>query len=128
VAAGQSSRELVSQFQVVVTVAPGQRAGDVRAAVDEELERLRTDGPAEDELERGRARAESAFVYRLQSLGGSGGKADQLNSYNVFRGGPDYFDADLARYLSASRDSVHDVVRRFIDPARAIELTVVPRA
>jgi zinc protease len=28
VAAGQSSRELVSQFQVVVTVAPGQRAGD----------------------------------------------------------------------------------------------------
>ena len=83
---------------------------------------------AEDELERGRARAESAFVYRLQSLGGSGGKADQLNSYNVFRGGPDYFDADLARYLSASRDSVHDAVRRFIDPARAIELTVVPRA
>jgi len=128
VAAGQSSRELVSQFQVVVTVAPGQRAGEVRAAIDEELDRLRTDGPTEDELERGRARAESAFVYRLQSLGGSGGKADQLNSYNVFRGGPDYFDADLARYLSASRDSVHDAVRRFIDPARAIELTVVPRA
>jgi zinc protease len=119
VAAAQSSRELVSQFQVVVTI---------RAAIDEELERLRTDGPAEDELERGRARAESAFVYRLQSLGGSGGKADQLNSYNTFRGRPDYFDADLARYLSASRDSVRDAVRRFIDPARAIELTVVPRA
>jgi zinc protease len=128
VAAAQASRELVSQFQIVVTVAPGQRPSEVRAAIDEELERLRTDGPAGDELERGRARAESAFVYRLQSLGGSGGKADQLNSYNTFRGRPDYFDADLARYLSASRDSVRDAVRRFIDPARAIELTVVPRA
>jgi zinc protease len=128
VAAAQSSRELVGQFQVVATVAPGQRAADVRAVIDEELERLRADGPDEDELERGRARAESAFVYRLQSLGGSGGKADQLNSYNVFQGRPDCFDADLARYLSASRNSVRDAVRKFIDPARAIELTVVPRA
>jgi zinc protease len=128
VAAAQSSRELVGQFQIVATVAPGQRASEVRAAIDEELERLRADGPTEDELERGRARSESAFVYRLQSLGGSGGKADQLNSYNVFRGQPDYFDADLARYLSASLVSVRDAVRRFIDPSRAVELTVVPRA
>jgi zinc protease len=128
VAAAQSSRELVSQFQVVVTVAPGQQPAEVRAAIDDELSRLRADGPTDDELERGRARAESAFVYRLQSLGGSGGKSDQLNSYNVFRGRPDYFDVDLGRYLSASHDSVRDAVRRFVDPARAIELTVVPRA
>jgi zinc protease len=128
VAAAQSSRELVSHFQVVVTIAPGQGLDEVRTAIAEEIERLRTDGPADDELERGRARAEAAFVFRLQSLGGFGGKADQLNAYNVLRGQPDSFDADLARYLSATRDSVRDAMRRFIDPARALELTVVPKS
>ena len=62
----------------------------------------RASGPTDDELERGRAQAEAAFVYRLQSLGGFGGKADQLNAYNIYRGAPDCFDADLARYLSAT--------------------------
>jgi zinc protease len=125
--AAQSSRELVGHFQVVVTLAPGQGVDAVRAAVAEEIERLRTDGPGVDELERGRARAEAAFVFRLQSLGGFGGKADQLNAYNVLRGQPDLFDADLARYLSATRESVRDAMRQFIDPARAVELMVVPK-
>ena len=128
VVAAQSSRELLGHFQVVLTLAPGQAVDAVRAAVAEEIERLRADGPDADELDRGRARAEAAFVFRLQSLGGFGGKADQLNAYNVLRGQPDCFDADLARYLSATRESVRDAMRQFIDPARAVELMVVPRA
>ena len=126
VAAAQSSRELVSAFQVLITAAPGQSLDDLRTIVMEEIDRLRADGPDEAELERGRARAESAFVYRLQSLGGFGGKADQLNAYNVYRGQPDNFDADLSRYLSATRESVRDAVRRYIDPLKAVELVVAP--
>jgi len=126
VVAAQSSRELVSLFQVVATAAPGVSADGLRAAIAEEIVRLQNDGPTEDELERGRARAEAGFLYRLQSLGGFGGKAGQLNAYNVYRGQPDSFDVDLARYLAATRDSVRDAVRRWIDPARATEVLVVP--
>jgi zinc protease len=79
-----------------------------------------------DELERGRAQAEAAFVYRLQSLGGFGGRSDQLNAYNVYRGQPDYFDADLQRYLRASRDGLQHAVARWLDPDRAVALSVVP--
>jgi len=125
VVAAQSSRELVSLFQVVATAAPGVGADEVRAAITEEIVRLQNDGPTEDELERGGARAEAGFLYRLQSLGGFGGKAGQLNAYNVYRGQPDSFDADLARYLAATRDSVRDAVRRWIDPALATEVLVV---
>ena len=80
----------------------------------------------EDELERGRAQAEAAFVFRLQSLGGFGGKADQLNAYNVYRRDPDYFDADLQRYLNASRDGLRSATERWIDPDQALALSVVP--
>jgi len=125
VVAGQSSRELVSLFQVVATAAPGVGADEVRAAITEEIVRLQDEGPTEDEIERGRARAEAGFLYRLQSLGGFGGKAGQLNAYNVYRGQPDSFDADLARYLTATRESVRDAARRWLDPGRATEVLVV---
>ena len=49
-------------------------------------------------MERCHAQAEAHFVYRLQTVGGFGGKSDQLNAYNVFLGDPGYFDRDLDRY------------------------------
>ena len=56
----------------------------------------RRTGPTADELERGLAQTEAQFIYRLQTIGGFGGKADQLNAYNVFAGDPGYFDRDRA--------------------------------
>ena len=41
----------------------------------------------------------------MQTIGGFGGKSDQLNAYNVFRGDPGYFAADRARYDSATTRS-----------------------
>jgi len=125
-AASQSSRELVSTFQIVATAAPGQSLQTLRAAIVEEIERLRHAGPDEAELERGRAQAEAAFIYRVQSLGGTGGKADQLNAYNVYQGRPDGFDADLSRYLNATPASVRDTLAQWIDPDRATVLSVLP--
>ena len=42
-------------------------------------------GPLADEMERAAAQVEAHFMYRLQTVGGFGGKSDQLNAYNVFR-------------------------------------------
>ena len=125
-AASQSSRELVSTFQVVATAAPGQSLETLRTAIVEEIDRLRQSGPDESDLARGRAQAEAAFVYRVQSIGGTGGRADQLNAYNVYQGRPDGFDADLSRYLNATPDRVREAVSRWIDPDRATILSVLP--
>ena len=48
----------------------------------------RREGPTDDELERGRVQAEAQFMFRLQTVGGFGGKSDQLNAYNMFLGDP----------------------------------------
>jgi zinc protease len=126
-AASQSSRELASTFQIVATAAPGRSLEEVDAAIRAELGGAIDRGVSEDELERGRAQAEAAFVYRLQSLGGFGGRSDQLNAYNVYRGDPDYFEADLWRYLAATREGLRDAAARWLDPGRAVALSVVPR-
>lgn len=125
-AAGQTSRELGGTFQIIASAAPGYTLSDLERAIHEELAKLADRGPTDDEVERGRAQATAAFVFRLQSLGGFGGKADQLNAYNVYRQSPDYFDADLQRYLSASSGSLRDNVARWLDPSRAVSLSVVP--
>jgi len=127
VSAAQNSREMAGYTQVVATAAPGHSLGELEDAVIEEIRRLATDGPTEDEMERGRAQAESQFIFRLQTVGGFGGKSDQLNAYNVFKGDPSYFDRDLARYRSVSPASMRDAVARYLNPAARVTLSVVPR-
>ena len=124
--AAQGSRELGGIFQVVTTAAPGRPLDEILAIVAEELRRLAADGPTPNELDRGRRQAEAAFVYRLQTLGGFGGRADQLNAYNVYRGTPDYFEADLQRYLDVTAEDLAAAAGR-LDPEAAVRLSVVQR-
>jgi zinc protease len=126
VAAFQNSRELASFFQVIVTAAPGHTLAEIERVVDDEVAALAAIGPTEDELERSLAQAEAQFVYRLQTVGGFGGKSDQLNAYNVFLGEPGYFARDLARYREASPASIGAYARQRLQTEGRVTLAVVP--
>ena len=67
----------------------------------EEIARLAAEGPTDDEIERGRVQAEAQFMFRLQTVGGFGGKSDQLNAYNMFLGDPDYLRPRSRSAISA---------------------------
>ena len=84
VSASQNSREIGGYLQLAATAAPGHTLGELERAILEEIGRLGAGGPTDDEIERGRVQAEAQFVFRLQTVGGFGGKSDQLNAYNVF--------------------------------------------
>ncbi|OFV91284.1 MAG: hypothetical protein A3G76_06880 [Acidobacteria bacterium RIFCSPLOWO2_12_FULL_65_11] len=127
VSAVQSSREIVSYLQVSATAAPGHTLGEIERAILEEIARLGRDGPSDDEIERGRVQVEAQFMFRLQSVGGFGGKSDQLNAYNVLVGDPAYFDRDLARYHAVTKASLQQSVTRYVDPGRRVTLSIVPR-
>ena len=127
VSAAQNSREMAGYAQVTATAAPGHTLGELENVILDELVRLASDGPSDDEMDRGRVQAEAQFVYRLQTVGGFGGKSDQLNAYNVFLGDPDYFDRDLARYHTVSRQSLQQTMAKYLDPARRVTLSIVPR-
>ena len=126
VAAFQNSRELAGFFQVIATASPGYSLSEVEAAIDDEIARVAAEGPTVDEVERSIAQAEAQFVYRLQTVGGFGGKSDQLNAYNMFLGDPGYFDRDLARYRSASASSLQAATARFLAESPRVTLSVVP--
>ncbi|MEZ5289276.1 MAG: pitrilysin family protein [Vicinamibacterales bacterium] len=127
VSAFQHSREMSGVFQVVATAAAGVSLSELAPAVDEALDSLANDGLDAAELERAQAQAESQFVYRLQSIGGFGGKADQLNAYNIYRRQPGFFDEDLDRYRRATGPAVAAAVGRHLAGRPRAVLSVVPQ-
>jgi zinc protease len=127
VAAAQGSRELESFFLIVVTAAPGHGLDAILDEIDRELGRVTAGGPSAEEMERSVAQAEAHFMYRLQTVGGFGGKSDQLNAYNVLRGTPGYFAADLERYRAATAAMLRDAAERHLVLDRRVALSVVPR-
>ena len=126
VAASQNSREIGSFFQIIATAAPGHTLDELERAIAVEISRLVDHGPSDIEMERCRAQAEAQFVYRLQTVGGFGGKGDQLNAYNVFLGQPGYFDRDLERYRGATARSLQRAAAECLRPERRVVLSVVP--
>lgn len=127
VSASQNSREMASFLQVAATATPGRTLVEIERALDDEIARLASDGPTDPEIERTRVQAEAQFIFRLQTVGGFGGKSDQLNAYNVFVGDPGYFNRDLGRYIRATRVSVREAVALHLASARRVALSIVPR-
>jgi zinc protease len=110
----------------VATASPGHSLSEIDAVISDEIARLQAEGPTEAEMERAAAQAEAHFVLRLASVGGFGGKSDQLNAYQVFLGDPGHFERDLARYVAASADTLRTTAAGWLPPGARVALSVVP--
>jgi zinc protease len=127
VMAFQNSREVGGFWQVVASAAPGHSLEELDDAIAAELATLFAEGPTADEMERAHAQVEAQFVYRLQTLGGFGGKADQLNAYSVFLNDPGYFERDLERYERITSEQLHRAANRYLSKDNRLALSVVPQ-
>jgi zinc protease len=126
IAASQNSREIGGYFQIVATAAPGRTLAELERAISQVLATLTDGGPTALEMERCQAQAEANFIYRLQTVGGFGGKGDQLNAYNVYVGDPGFFATDLARYRKVTPEAMQRASRTWLRPEARIILSVVP--
>ena len=70
--------------------------------------------------------AETHFMQRLQTVGGFGGKSDQLNAYNTFLGRADYFAEDLSRYERVTPASLQRTTAQYLGNSRRVVMSIVP--
>ena len=127
VSAYQHSREMGGLFQIACTAAAGVALTELHTAILSAVAELSGEGPTALEMERGLAQTEAQFIYRLQTIGGFGGKGDQLNAYNVFTGDPDYFSRDRQRYLDVTSKGAAAAVTKWLRHAPSVSLSVVPK-
>jgi zinc protease len=121
VSAYQYNLTLGSVFGIEATARQGHTAAELEQVISAELDKFRREGPSAQEIERARNAIETQIVGGLETLGGFGGVADRLNAYNHYLGDPGYLSRDIARYRSATPDSV----RKFAETQLATGSRVV---
>ncbi len=126
VAVTQQSLILGSIFEIQATARPGVKPEDLEKAINTEVDAMRTGGPTTAELVRARNVIESRIIAGLETLGGFGGVADRLNSYNHYLGTADFLAADIGRYENASIESVQAFAQGQLNTKQRVVVYGVP--
>ena len=121
------SAEIAGQFVVQITAAEGHNLDEIEEALEAELAKLRTEPPTEEEIARIKNHVEASHYRQLSRIGGFGGRADQLNHFNIMGGDPDMVNTSLDRYLAVQREDVIRVSETLFDH-RQVRLRVMPEA
>jgi len=112
--AGQRSSQIAGAFDIVLTPRPGVAPIDLENAALDVLRDMLETGVTQEELDRIKTQISSEFVRGMENIGGFGGLADRINSYQHYLGRPDGFRADLQRYLDLTTDDVVAAGRRHL--------------
>jgi zinc protease len=113
-------------FQITITAARGHTLDEIRPLVSDILGQMRQQGPTAEEVERAVRNIIAGRLRTVERIGGFGGKADQLNNYEIFLGDPGYLPKDIARYRAVTPRSAQAFAKQFLVPMDHIELDVVP--
>jgi zinc protease len=122
----QDPKKFGSEFYLVANARPGVTLSQLEKVIQEEIDKLKNEAPSVRELQRVINKLESSFLRQMESSGGFGGKANQLNHYYYYTGNPDYFNEDLQRYKAISASDISAAASRYLkDDARLI-MSIVP--
>src|SRR5687767_2566168 len=121
--ANNGAQEIAGRFQIVATARPGKTLEELESAINAEIERIKKEGPTQEEVDRSYNATEAGFIFGIQTVAG---KNDQLNRYATFIGKPGYFQQDLARARGVTPDDVKRVANTYLIEHR-LKASVLPR-
>ncbi|KRD73471.1 pitrilysin family protein [Lysobacter sp. Root983] len=106
--------EISGTFFITTTVKEGVDSAKVEKIVDEELQRLLTQGPTAEELDQAKTAIRADFVRGIERIGGFGGKSDVLAECAVYSGKPDCYREELETLLAATPESVRAAGQKWL--------------
>ena len=125
VSAGSSESRGPGLFNVVGMMQPGKSAADLEAAIDTEIEKLKTGPIADWEIEKARTGARSGFV---NSVGSSLQRAVLLSQYAMFYDKPDLINTRAESIAKVTAADVQRVARRYLVKTGRTVVTTGPKA
>ncbi|WP_242913002.1 M16 family metallopeptidase [Brevundimonas pishanensis] len=111
VSASNQAFQRVGMFSYSATVKPGQDHEAVAKRIDEEFQRLMTEGPTQDEIDRVVTQTVSR---RIQGLEQTNGKASTLAEGQLYANDPDYYKTELQRLAAVTPQQVRDAMQRWL--------------
>jgi zinc protease len=107
-------KEIAGQFYIDVTAKPGQDLKKIEQIIDEELNKIISEGPTEKELERVKTQYFSRFIRGSERIGGFGGKSDILASNMTYGGSPDYYKTTLQQISEATVSGIKNTAVKWL--------------
>jgi zinc protease len=106
-----------------VTARPGISAETLEAEVVREIDRMRTEGVTDDEVQRAVALLETALVSSLQS---AGDRADKLSMFATYLGDPGLVNEQMECYQRVTAAQVSELAREMLGEDNRASLVYVP--
>ncbi|HET7784775.1 MAG TPA: pitrilysin family protein [Myxococcales bacterium] len=122
------SMQLGGLIELSATVQAGHDPAEVLAALTDEVKRLRDGPPSTDELERAKRNHKAGLFAQLENVGGFGGKADQLNYYEMWARDPGAFTSQLEAALAVTPEQVQKVAQDYMKDEQRVVITVLPES
>jgi len=117
--------EIAGDFLIDITASSPSSFQKIKNEAYRAIDNLNSNHPNNYEIERVKNRIEMQYARQMANIGGFGGKANKLNSFNVYTGDPEQINTDLQRYLEVSESDVKRVIEKYIS-SRNIEMSVLP--
>ena len=120
---GVDERRGPSALYIFALPKPGEEANTIRDQIFEEIRRIATDGPTEDEMEKLRnslcndaVRGRQSTMYRAQ----------RLAEFALYDSDPHLLDSELDQYLSITAEDIRLAVARHLDVENRVVLDILP--
>ncbi len=117
-------QEISGEFHIIATANPGTSIEDIYSDIQESLRHISDMPPSDEEMKKAHNRIVMYHISQLEKIGGFGGKADQLNHFNVMAGDPSLIENDVERYTKVSAQDVSKAAQLLND--NFVGLTVKP--
>jgi predicted Zn-dependent peptidase len=122
---GMGERRGPSTLYIFAIPKPGHTTSAIRATITEEIERLATEGPTSEEMEKLRNTLLNDAVRSRQS---TLFRAQRLAEFALYDGDPSLVNKEIERYLAVTPEEIRDAVRRYLLTDNHSVMEVVPAA
>jgi zinc protease len=125
VSAGSGESRGPGLFTIVGMTQPGRSVADLEAAIDQEIEKIKTGPIADWEIEKARTGARSGFV---NSVGSSLQRAVLLSQYAMFYDKPDLLNTRAESIAKITAADVQRVAKQYLVKTGRTVVVTVPKA
>ena len=125
VSAGSGENRGPGLFNVIAIAPPGRAVADLEAAIDEEIEKVKTGPIADWEMEKARTGARSGFV---NSVGSSLQRAVLLSQYAMFYNKPDLINTRADNIAKVTAADVQRVAKQYLVKTGRTVVVTIPKA
>lgn len=110
-------------FQIMATPRPGKSLEEVESLIADEIARLQTEPPADNEMQKAR---NSARRMAVQMREGSLFTATRMGEFALYYNDPGLINTQLDKIMAVTPASVESVARKYLNPVQRTVIQTVP--